>query len=108
MKHFLARHVFVCLEGNHAVLLDLCRDQYLALDAATSERLTEVVAGWPARATRVPDQLSAKDAELIKSTIEDLTQRGLITTDPDRGKSAVPVSVPQPSDTLLEIGRAHV
>ena len=101
MKHFLARHAFVCLEGNHAVLLDLLRDKYLALDAATSERLAEIVAGWPTRATGAPDPLSAKDAELIKLTIEDLTQRGLITTDPDQGKSAVPVSVPQPSDTLL-------
>jgi hypothetical protein len=101
VKQFLARHVFVCLEGNHAVLLDLRRDQYLALDAATSERLTEIVVGWPTRATRAPDQLSPKDAELIKLTIEDLTQRGLITTDPHQGKSAVPVSVPQPSDTLL-------
>ena len=87
VKHFLARHVFVCLEGNHAVLLDLHRDQYLALDAATSERLTDIVVGWPTRATRAPDQLPAKDAELMKLTIEDLTQRGLITTDPHHGMS---------------------
>ncbi len=101
-RYFLARHAFVCLDGNHAVLLDLRRDQYLALDAATSGRLTEIVVGWPALATGAPDQLSAKGAESMELTVEDLTQRGLITTDPHEGKSAVPVTVPQPSDALLE------
>jgi len=100
-RYLLARHVFVCLHGEHAVLLDLRCDQYLALDAATADRLTEMVVDWPAQPARPPGQLLAHSAESMEMAIEELVQRGLLTTDLLQGKSAIPVTAPQPLRALM-------
>jgi hypothetical protein len=100
-RYLLARHVYVCLHGEHAILLDIRRDQYLALDAATSDHLTEMVTGWPARPTQPPDQLSSKGAGSIEDAVEGLLQRGVLTLDPRQGKSAIPVNAPQPREALF-------
>src|SRR6185503_3637208 len=42
-----APHVHACLSGTHVVLLDLKRDQYLALDAVESRGLAAVIEDWP-------------------------------------------------------------
>lgn len=100
-RYLLARHVHVCLHGEHAVLLDLLHDQYLALDAATSDHLTDMVAGWPVRLTQSSAQFSSESNGSIAGTVEDLFKRGVITTDPHQGKSADPVSTPQPLQALF-------
>jgi hypothetical protein len=100
-RYLLARHVFVCLHGEHAVLLDLLRDQYLALDAGTSDQLAGMIGDWPVRSPESLGHLSHRDTGPVENMINDLLQRGLITTDPDEGKSATPVTAPQPSEALF-------
>ncbi len=48
MPHYaLARHVFVCVQGEHVVFLDVRKDRYFALDGALTAGLGDLVAGWP-------------------------------------------------------------
>ena len=49
-QYALADHVFVCLNGEHLVLLDLKEDRYWALEAAQTAGLGALVPGWPIRA----------------------------------------------------------
>lgn len=54
MPHYrLPRHVFVCMQGEHVVFLDVRKDRYFALEAAHTTDLGEFVAGWPVAAPLV-------------------------------------------------------
>jgi hypothetical protein len=46
-QYALARHVFVCLQDEHVVFLDVHQDRYFALEAAKTSGLGEFVPGWP-------------------------------------------------------------
>jgi hypothetical protein len=95
-RYLLSRHVFACMQGEQAVLLDLRRDQYLALDGESTRHLGEVVIEWPATAPATGDTPRALDA-----TIQQLLNRDLLTIDPRYGKPGAPVSIPLPMRTLL-------
>lgn len=43
----LARHVFVCRDEEYIVVLDLKRDRYFALEAASTAALSFALPGWP-------------------------------------------------------------
>ncbi len=43
----LARHVFVCVQGEHVVFLDVRKDRYFALESARTAGLGYLVPGWP-------------------------------------------------------------
>src|SRR5262245_11648532 len=69
----LASHVFVCLEDEHVVFLDVRKDRYFALEAAQTRGLAALVRGWPVH------------AEGDAHTIAKLTQSGVIAVLADRG-----------------------
>ena len=52
-RYALADHVFVCLNGEHLVLLDLREDRYWALEAAQTAGLGALVDGWPVRVSEI-------------------------------------------------------
>jgi hypothetical protein len=53
-RYALADHVFVCLNGEHLVLLDVKEDRYWALEAAQTAGLGSLVGGWPVKDSGEP------------------------------------------------------
>jgi hypothetical protein len=96
-RYGLADHVFVCVNGEHLVLLDLKADRYWALEAAQTVGLDAVIEGWPVGCDEPADSrnnsLSAETTEAIAT----LRGRGLLVEGVPPGKKATPVSanVPQ-------------
>ena len=94
MPHYtLAGHVFVCLEGEHVVFLDVHKDRYFALEVRQTGGLDALVRGWPVATGS--DAWAAKDesADAVRSSvIALLLQQGLLSNDPASGKAATPVA----------------
>jgi hypothetical protein len=59
-QYALARHVFVCMQGEHVVFLDVRKDRYFALESARTAGLGEFVPGWP-----VPILLTQEHAQCV-------------------------------------------
>jgi Transglutaminase-like superfamily len=98
-RYALACHVFVCVNGEHLVLLDVKEDRYWALEAAQTSGLGAWVGGWPVKA---PDQESAgAPTPETEAAIEVLRGRGLLTDSVPPGKDATPVSAIPPKRELL-------
>ena len=95
-RYLLARHVFVCLSGEQAILLDLHRDQYLALSDESSRLLGHAVVDWPIAPT---GPISTQQD--VDTAVGELAARGLITLDPMRGKPAGMIEHLQPTEALL-------
>jgi hypothetical protein len=84
----LASHVFVCLQDEHVVLLDVRNDRYFALEAARTRGLDVLVRGWPVRADGTATSLK----DLTDSgVLEVLSERGLLTRGQPAGKDATPI-----------------
>jgi len=114
-QYFLARHVFVCLQGEHVVFLDIRKDRYFALEAARTAGLDEFVAGWPvpshtdaAYALHTADggvvQISRSvDRSAPSAVISLLLEKEILVEAPAQGKSAVPVKAePSRADLAAE------
>jgi hypothetical protein len=99
-RYALADHVFVCLNGEHLVLLDLKEDRYWALEAAHTAGLGALVDGWPVRPC---DGGQAADPPSPETTaaIEVLLGRGLLTQGIPPGKDATPVTAIVPMRELV-------
>jgi hypothetical protein len=98
-RYALADHVFVCVNGEHLVLLDVKEDRYWALEAAQTSGLAAWVGGWPVKA---PDEPSAEaPTPETEAAIEVLRGRGLLTDSVPPGKDATPVSATPPARELL-------
>jgi hypothetical protein len=114
-QYLLARHVFVCLQGEHVVFLDVRKDRYFALEAARTVGLGEFVTGWP---VPLPDAAAyvrqtanggvapgsgAVDREALSAILALLLEKEILTAVAVDGKSADPVR-PQPlrSDLAAE------
>jgi hypothetical protein len=98
-RYALAGHVFVCVNGEHLVLLDVKEDRYWALEAAQTSGFAAWVGGWP---------VSALDAASVdaptpetEAAIEMLRGRGLLTDSVPPGKDATPVCATPPARELL-------
>jgi Transglutaminase-like superfamily len=87
----LAQHVFVCVNGEHLVLLDLKEDRYWALEAAQTAGLASFVDGWPVTATDSTDSAETPSPE-ARGVIEVLQGRGILTDSASLGKDATPVT----------------
>jgi hypothetical protein len=98
-RYALADHVFVCLNGEHLVLLDLKEDRYWALEAAHTAALGALVDGWPVRSC---DDAPTADPPSPETTaaIELLQGRGLLTQGIPPGKVATPVTAIVPMREL--------
>jgi hypothetical protein len=93
----LASHVFVCLQDEHVVFLDVRKDRYFALEAAKTRGLEMLVDGWPVRRT----DGSAEGQNLHDSgVVQILTERGLLTRWARAGKDATPVNCEPPVDEM--------
>src|SRR3981189_2915019 len=99
-RYALADHVFVCLSGEHLVLLDLKEDRYWALEAAQTEGLGALVDGWPVRASDGAQSAASTSPETT-SAIEVLLGRGLLTEGIPPGKEATPVTAIAPMRELV-------
>ena len=93
-RYSLADHVFVCVNDEHVVLLDLKQDRYWALEADRTAPLAAVVPGWPI-ATPVPGE-SAEAEEVAEALVD----QGILAP-AAAGKDATPVNVTRPGRELL-------
>lgn len=96
MQYALPHHVFVCLDGEHVVFLDVKQDRYLAVPAAKAAPLSTIVPGWPTGDTASGDAAVVPRApdEIARS----LVARGLLA---EHGKNAAPVRSARPTKSAL-------
>jgi hypothetical protein len=99
-RYALADHVFVCLNGEHLVLLDLREDRYWALEAAQTAGLGALVDGWPVKASAGTDSADSPSPETT-AAIEVLLGRGLLAQSVPPGKTATPVTASAAMRELL-------
>jgi hypothetical protein len=88
----LCEHVYWCERNSRVILLDLRTDLYLALDSRASSFFPKLVQGEVPTAA-----LQAVWGAQVNELAEALLDRGLLTTEPGRGKDGGPVAVPPPS-----------
>ena len=98
-RYALADHVFVCVNGEHLVLLDIKEDRYWALEAAATAGLGALVGGWPVKAAAETN--AATPTPETQAAIDALRGRGLLTDSAPPGKDATPVSAITPARELL-------
>jgi hypothetical protein len=99
-RYALADHVFVCVNGEHLVLLDLKEDRYWALEAAQTAGLAALVRGWPVAAPEGAAAESSPSPETL-GALEVLQSRGLLTESVPPGKDATPVQAVAPARELI-------
>jgi Transglutaminase-like superfamily len=99
MRYALADQVFVCLNGDHVVMLDLRADRYWTVEAARTAGLAAIVPGWPEAVSVDGPQTRQQLSEIIAV----LCGRGVLTGDIAHGKAASPV-VAQPARAQLSQG----
>lgn len=106
-QYALARHVFVCLQGEHVVFLDVRKDRYFAIESARTAGLGEIVAGWPVATPQVEayalraGEIAARpatrqfDPDALAPVVSLLLEKEILTS-PGAGKVATPVAVSAP------------
>jgi hypothetical protein len=99
-RYALADHVFVCVNGEHLVILDLKEDRYWALEAAQTAALSSLVAGWPVKAADSSGSADSPSPE-ASAVIEVLQGRGILTDHVPPGKDATPVTAIVPRRELV-------
>ena len=104
-RYALADHVFVCLDGEHLVLLDLKEDRYWALEASQTAGLGSLVRGWPVTAADITESADSPSPETT-AAIEVLQGRSLLTDAASPGKDATPVTAIVPQRELVSESEA--
>ncbi|HVO45086.1 MAG TPA: lasso peptide biosynthesis B2 protein [Steroidobacteraceae bacterium] len=104
-RYLLAEHVFVCVDGEQVVFLDLKADRYWALEAAATAGLDSVIRGWPVPAPVAPDRLTDPQQSDSVADATPLIERGLITEIAAGGKDATPVRIEPASGEVSSTGR---
>jgi len=99
-RYALAGHVFICLNDEHLVLLDLKEDRYWALEASQTAGLGALVSGWP---VMPPAAMPAQDtlSPETMAALEVLQSRGLLADGIPPGKQATPVTATAPARELI-------
>jgi hypothetical protein len=99
-QYLLACHVFVCVQGEHVVFLDVRKDRYFALESAMTAGLGRLVPGWPVPAPRAADFVRQDAGSAAPALAEEpnrapftavialLLEKGILIADPAEGKSA--------------------
>jgi hypothetical protein len=100
-RYALADHVFVCLNGEHLVLLDLKEDRYWALEASQTAGLAPLVDGWPVKALGAAEESADSPSPETAAALEVLLGRGLLTNGSSPGKPATPVTATVPMSELI-------
>lgn len=100
-RYALADHVFVCVNEEHLVLLDLKEDRYWALEASKTAGLGAWVSGWPVPAADAAENAEAPSPR-ASAAIEVLRERGILADGRVAlGKDATPVVAIAPAAELL-------
>jgi hypothetical protein len=118
-RYTISRHVFMCIRDDDLVLLDIARDQYLALEAARTIGLGAVVQGWPVKDTAPGREVQTSPGD-DQALARELLQRGILTANIASGKNGTPVTVvpvvaeltadaagrqsPRPADAIMLTG----
>jgi len=97
----LATHVYVCVNAEHVVLLDLREDRYWALEAAKTAGLGTLVLGWPI--PPAADEGSAQEAQTA-AVLELLRERRMLVENVPAGKAATPATSAAPASELVSEG----
>jgi len=99
-QYMLARHVFVCVQGEHVVFLDVRKDRYFALESARTAGLGAVVPGWPVPAPLAVDFVRQSGGSAAHALAEQVNQpalsgviallleKGILVCAPEKGKRA--------------------
>ena len=114
-QYLLARHVFVCVQGEHVVFLDVRKDRYFALESARTAGLGHFVAQWPVAAPLVfnfaGDDACSSALALseqvnpiaLSGVLSLLLEKDILTAEATVGKSAeVTVAEPMTGDLAAE------
>jgi hypothetical protein len=97
-RYALANHVFVCLQDEHVVFLDVHQDRYFALEAAKTRGLAECVRGWPTLSREdTTHEAGNAEAEVVAL----LARRGLLTEDTRAAQDAMPPRLESPTDEIV-------
>jgi Transglutaminase-like superfamily len=94
-RYGLARHVFLCRDEEYLVVLDLKRDRYFTLEAATTAALRPMLPGWP-----VPAPENAVPDSAAVGVATPLLRRGWLLEGSADSKDAAPVRPPLPEVEL--------
>jgi hypothetical protein len=97
--YLLAPHVYLCVSGQHVVLMDLERDKYVAVVPA--HRLAAWVRGWPVGSVQTPDSAHEANAG-ADALVSQMLAHGMLVSDPQVGKPAVPVATARAMRSLVE------
>jgi len=98
-RYALAHHVFVCLQDEHVVFLDVRRDRYFTLRAEQTRSLASCVRGWPVRSAANAPVVSA-DGASGSAALTLLIERGLLMGADQIGKDATPIQLEAPAVEL--------
>ena len=95
--YFLTPQVYVCARDDYVVLFDIRSGKYLALRRRQSRQLAGLIRGWPIQpgGARPPESETAPTSQNrapAGSIVDRLLQRGMLTEDPNVGKSAAPIA----------------
>lgn len=115
-RYSLARHVFVCLHGEHVVFLDVRNDRYFALESGRTAGLAHLVSGWPVpaplaaeflqhgREATAPALAEQVDHGELSSVTALLLDKGILVVGTDNGKAAAPtMAEPVRADLAMEV-----
>ena len=93
----VSKYLFPCLSGTQVVLLDLWKDKYETIDAVEASPLAQLIPGWP-----VPDSAPpSKPIGMDNPGVVYMLEKNWIATDPQAGKTATPVVVETPTDSVF-------
>ena len=92
-RYFLARHAYACAAGDQLVFLELHSGKYLRVATSSSGALAKWVSGWPGTGAR----------EERPKVLQDLLERGVLTTDIARGKDATFACPPARAKALADM-----
>jgi hypothetical protein len=98
---FLSKHIYLAQTAEYLVALDLKRNKYLGISHAQERALSEVVSGLPIRELSDCSN-DQRDRDDCGSLIAGMIRDGMLTDDPNAGKQARLLSLPQPATALIE------
>ncbi len=102
-RYALAHHVFVCVQDEHVVFLDVRQDRYFMLEAEQARALRGFVRGWPlgSRPHAADAKFGSSNKEAADPTVVvPLVQKGLLMTETAAGKDATPIQFELPVEEL--------
>jgi len=99
-RYLLSTHAFVCRVNDHAIVLDLRRDEYTAISGVEAHALSALVRGWPKLDAAV--EREAACAEGGTTITRRLLEEGVLTRSETVGKDATPVTLERVTASIID------